>query len=136
LIDLSVLIRKSIESKKAWTDSQIEYTLQTLCKAMPSSSLEWDKDCGEQWARIFVGEKVQAIVSVPLPLLVVLREAQTFLSGYSVDPRVVKIVVESFEAETYSLSDDLAIELNQGRKVTSSFDSRCFSINSLWWATV
>lgn len=118
-----------------WDPSRFKSLLEASVRAIDRSSVDWDSGAGEEWARVVVGTQVAALLWSRVPFAFTgLKYAKALvpvMASYAVQCEVLA----DWDAVEFVV-DLSVVESIAGRCVASAFDSRGFSANDLWWATI
>ena len=99
--------------------------------------INWDKDDGEQWGRLFQEKKMIALFNAKLPLLLVDSEFNSMITGYYKNNsmnNLVIISVDSWESENYCINPCEVLDTINWH--SSAISAEKFSINDFWFATI
>jgi hypothetical protein len=133
-INLTTIFLRAYKKKNAWSEETLLSTLHLIASKFPFSSLDWDHEAGEMWARFLRRKDAFVYVRVNMPLVFVLSA----YAGEVESLLLTKIViaVPNMNAQTYSLDTSEIGQFFPEHSWPVEVNPAAFSINELWYATV
>ena len=128
-------LRRALHRRDEWSHDRAKRVMQSLLAAVASAWLDWDEGAGESWARLLIGDKFAALVSLEMPLVIIRNSLMGYANGLSELDGIEVVPVSGFDDRSYSIDRELAQALQLPR-LEAEFDTRHFSITEFWWATI
>lgn len=130
--ELTASIEMAMASGMATEEAQ--RLLTSLAARVEGSTIDWDREAGENWARLLVRREVVAFLCTKAALLIVSRVPDDLIAG-AATPEVVVVRVDEMESRELR-SDRRTVQKLAGRTVSEHFDHQQFSAEELVWATM
>lgn len=131
-IDINETLRLAISSEQSPPDGLA--VLSWLCAALSGAREDWDQGAGENWARVFINQRVVAFVNMRRPVVVVAAEARSVVPELRVKG-VPTIMVPNMDTPVLRADRDLIANLAD-RQISEVLNEAQFSAEDLVWATV
>lgn len=132
MINIDTMLRRAVSGESRWTAGTANAVAEGLARKA-FAKVDWDDESGEQWLRILDGDRVSALVSAKVPLII------TRKSGFSdtgTPEEVAEVCVNDFDANELSASLEALTEVFGSPERFHILDPAGFSANDLWYATV
>jgi hypothetical protein len=139
--DISESVRNAVQKKEAWGESSVWRTLELAAHAVPESTIDWEPEIGEDWARVLTtraDQPLAAYLCARVPIAFVVKDYADELESLFRTEGVEVVVVADSRKPLFCV-DPMALA-----SAFSFFDPRadygidwnCFCAQDLWWATV
>jgi|GEM_PF-2780557 len=133
------LTESILQAKSYMSDEVSGLVISTLITFSIKNNfkIDWDKDDGEQWGRLFNNDILIAIFSAKLPLVFMVKDfyEKGFQYFENIDlKKVVLIKVCSWNTQNNSIDISKISDVIQWNSTLSS-ESK-FSLNDFWFATI
>jgi len=134
MIDIAVQLRSFLARRQGWDESQ-SVRIVTLLASRLGGRLEWDRDAGEDWARISPGESSVVLVYMNGPLLLVTEDIADRLRDMASGLPLVE--VPAFNAVVLTCDPHVLRDAFGDRTWRNrALDPDHFSAQDLWFCTV
>lgn len=134
-LNLTAIFLRAYEKKDNWSEDTLLSMLHLIASKFPFSSLDWDQDAGEMWARFLRREEAFVYVRVNMPLVFVLSAYADKVESLLL-PKIVVAAVPNMNAQSYSLDPSEIGWFFPEHSWPVEINPDAFSINELWYATV
>jgi hypothetical protein len=132
--DLTASLVRATELRDGWSAYGVTSLASQWIADGLASTFDWDRLAGERWASVFEAERLVALISADLPLVLAAADRcgdPRFSRG---DRLPVMIAVESFDGE--ELCADAGMLRDVFGVAAESVRAERFSATELWRATV
>ena len=134
MIDMTEILLRAEQYDSLWSKD----SLKLLIGKKEAMIFDWDMECGERWATVFLDHKFIGYKSSIVPIVfcktVFLKEIENFL-----EEKVIIINEDDFDSKKWFIDpqriEKCSLKLNW---IISEqvLDLEQFSINDLWYATI
>lgn len=134
MIDLTNVLLKSEQYNSSWSKD----SLKLLISKKKNITFDWDMDCGERWATVFLNNKFIGYISSVIPLAfckaVLLKETEEILKR-----EVIIINEDDFDNKKWFINPQKLEKHSEKLKWIVDeqvLNFKQFSINDFWYATI
>lgn len=99
----------------------------------PDAKMDWDREDGESWGRLFHSGKIVAIFHGSMPLIFIQKSKLEIISVLPGLERIVVIEVDDWDSTHFFGDEEL---LKKKLMWHSELPTASFSINDLWYSTI
>ena len=134
MIDLTDILLRAEQHDRSWSKD----TLKQFIGKKEAITFDWDMECGERWATVFLDHKFIGYISSVIPIAfcktVFLKEIEKFL-----EEKIIIINEDDFDNKKWFIDPQKLEKYSLKLKWIISeqvLDLEQFSINDFWYATI
>ncbi len=127
---------ESARRGRKWTKESFRQLLAKLAAAVMNSSIDWDRQSGEEWGRVVFEGEVLVLLWIKGTFAFLNSAYIDVLSEILASYSVQFEVVDDWDEARYKVDRILLLRLSGRSELSEAFDPAGFSANDLWWATI